>query len=54
MVRLGVVTHSVTVGNERPETHHAVGVRRHLEGHGEAEDGTVEIIFTLCMHVVVI
>lgn len=32
VVRLGVVTNGVTVGNEGPETHHAVRVRRHLEG----------------------
>lgn len=31
MVGLGVVTNGVSVGNEGPETHHAVRVRRHLK-----------------------
>lgn len=31
VVRLGVVTNGVTVGNQWPETHHAVRVRWHLE-----------------------
>lgn len=31
VVGLGVVADGVTVGNERPEAHHAVCVGRHLE-----------------------
>lgn len=31
VVRLGVVANGVTVGDEGPETHHAVCVRRHLK-----------------------
>lgn len=31
VVGLGVVANGVTVGNEGPETHHAVRVGRHLK-----------------------
>lgn len=38
VVRLGVVAHGVTVGNERPETHHAVCVSGNLQAQKKRDD----------------
>lgn len=47
VVRLGVVANGVAVWNERPETHHAVCVRRHLKEPGRGGRGRKRQIHSL-------